>query len=86
MLRTQIPDFTHVTNQNDPVPNVPPHALQFQHPSGELHIKSVDNSTGDATMEDCPGQENEVRAFALKLVRLSRIADRAASCAPLLLL
>ena len=65
MLRTQIPDFTHVTNQNDPVPNVPPHALSFQHPSGELHIKTVSDSTGNATMLDCPGQENDVSAATL---------------------
>ena len=59
--RTQIPNFAHVTNQNDPVPNVPPHALEFQHPAGELHIKSVDAATTNATMLDCPGQENDVR-------------------------
>ncbi|KAH9942498.1 alpha/beta-hydrolase [Epithele typhae] len=53
------PTFAHVTNQNDPVPNVPPHALAFQHPSGELHITAVDAASGDATVVECPGQENE---------------------------
>ena len=45
------------------MPNVPPQALQYQHPSGERHIKSVDATTGNATMVDCPGQENEVRVL-----------------------
>ena len=56
----QIPDFSHITNQNDPVPNVPPHILDFEHPEGELHITNVDGSTGDATMVACPGSENTV--------------------------
>ena len=56
----QIPDFSHITNQNDPVPNVPPHILDFEHPEGELHITNVDDSTGDATMVACPGSENTV--------------------------
>lgn len=60
-IRThQIPNFIHVTNQNDPVPNVPPHALDFEHPSGEVHITSVDDTTGNATMVACSGQENQV--------------------------
>ena len=57
----QVPTFVHVTNQDDVVPNVPPHFLDFQHPSGELHIKSVDAATTNATILDCPGQENDVR-------------------------
>ena len=60
-----------MTNQNDPVPNVPPHFLDFQHPPGELHIDSVDDSTGDAQIVTCPGQENEVSAAtAHTLIRL----------------
>ena len=59
LLTVQLPDFTHVTNQNDPVPNVPPRFLSFQHPQGEIHITTV-GTNGDATMESCPGQENEV--------------------------
>ncbi|OBZ74011.1 putative feruloyl esterase A [Grifola frondosa] len=54
-----LPNFTHVTNQDDPVPNVPPQFLSFQHPQGEAHITAVDSSSGDATMVDCPGQENQ---------------------------
>ncbi|CDO69232.1 hypothetical protein BN946_scf185042.g134 [Trametes cinnabarina] len=54
-----IPDFAHVTNQKDPVPAVPPHALDFQHPQGEIHITAVDKNTGNATMVACPGQENQ---------------------------
>lgn len=63
----QIPNFIHVTNQNDPVPNVPPHALEFEHPSGEVHITAVDDTTGNATMVACSGQENQVSA----LIRLA---------------
>ena len=58
--RRQIPDFVHVTNQKDPVPTVPPHALSFEQPQGEIHITAVDDSTGNATMVACPGQENQV--------------------------
>ncbi|CDO69250.1 hypothetical protein BN946_scf185042.g152 [Trametes cinnabarina] len=50
--------FTHVTNQDDPVPRVPPQFLQFQHPSNEIHITAVDSSGFVATAEYCPGQEN----------------------------
>ncbi|KAI0705109.1 alpha/beta-hydrolase [Cerioporus squamosus] len=59
LLSSLVPDFAHVTNQNDPVPNVPPHFLDFQHPPGELHIESVDDKTGDAQIVACPGQEND---------------------------
>jgi len=51
--------FTFVTNQNDPVPTVPPLFLNFQHSQGEIHIKSVDATTGNATsIISCPGEEN----------------------------
>ncbi|KAI0633275.1 alpha/beta-hydrolase [Trametes polyzona] len=50
--------FTHVTNQDDPVPRVPPQFLQFQHPSNEVHITAVDSSGKIATAQLCPGQEN----------------------------
>ncbi|KAI0339625.1 alpha/beta-hydrolase [Trametopsis cervina] len=59
MVDAIIPGFTHVSNQHDPVPDVPPHFLAFQHPGGEIHITAVDNSTGLATLEACPGQENQ---------------------------
>ncbi|KAJ7093495.1 alpha/beta-hydrolase [Mycena epipterygia] len=45
---------TFVTNQNDPVPTVPPKFLGFQHPSGEIHI--VDAS--QTNLVSCPGQDN----------------------------
>ena len=51
--------FTHVTNQNDPVPQVPPQILDFQHPSNEVHITAVDATGKVATASRCPGQENE---------------------------
>ena len=65
-MHTQLPDFTHVTNQNDPVPLVPPQILSFQHPDGEIHITGVSDS-GDATLVACPGQENSVCLFTAYL-------------------
>ncbi|KAF9468230.1 alpha/beta-hydrolase [Collybia nuda] len=51
--------FTHISNQNDPVPTVPPRFLGYQHPAGEVHIKAVD-ADGEATdIVACGGQENE---------------------------
>ncbi|KAI0701470.1 alpha/beta-hydrolase [Cytidiella melzeri] len=58
MVDAIIPSFTHVTNQNDPVPVVPPRFLAYQHPQGEVHITQV-SSAGDGTLEACPGQEND---------------------------
>ncbi|KAJ7197978.1 alpha/beta-hydrolase [Mycena pura] len=46
---------TFVTNQNDPVPTVPPLILGFTHPSGEIHI--VDSS--QKNLVACPGHDNE---------------------------
>ncbi|KAF7332861.1 Lipase-3 domain-containing protein [Mycena venus] len=45
---------TFVSNQNDPVPTVPPKFLGFQHSSGEIHI--VDDSQQNFVA--CPGQDN----------------------------
>ncbi|TFK89080.1 alpha/beta-hydrolase [Polyporus arcularius HHB13444] len=59
LLSSMVPDFAHVTNQDDPVPNVPPQFLDFQHPPGELHVEAVDDKTGDAQVVACPGQEND---------------------------
>jgi len=59
MVDAMFPTFTHVTNQNDPIPIVPPHTLNFQQPSGEAHINSVDSSSGNANMVSCPDQEND---------------------------
>ncbi|KAJ3818995.1 alpha/beta-hydrolase [Lentinula raphanica] len=51
--------LSHITNQNDPVPTVPPEFLGFVHPSNEFHITGVD-SNGQATgIVACPGQDNE---------------------------
>ncbi|KAK7053536.1 lipase-3 domain-containing protein [Favolaschia claudopus] len=46
---------TYVSNQNDPVPTVPPKFLGFQHSSGEIHI--VDDT--QTNLVACPGQDNE---------------------------
>ncbi|RDX50054.1 alpha/beta-hydrolase [Lentinus brumalis] len=51
--------FTHVTNQHDPVPQVPPQFVDFQHPSNEIHITGVDSGGNTATAQRCPGQENQ---------------------------
>ncbi|KAK7685856.1 hypothetical protein QCA50_011203 [Cerrena zonata] len=59
MVDKLLPSFTHVTNQEDPVPLVPPQLLSFQHPSGEVHITSVDPKSGKSTLVACPGQENK---------------------------
>jgi len=45
---------TFMTNQNDPVPTVPPRALGFVRPSGEIHV--VDDT--QQNFESCPGQDN----------------------------
>ncbi|KAJ7868689.1 alpha/beta-hydrolase [Mycena leptocephala] len=46
---------TFVTNQNDPVPTVPPLLFGFTHSSGEIHI--VDSS--QQNLVACPGQDNK---------------------------
>jgi hypothetical protein len=49
----------YITNQNDPVPNVPPRAIDYVHSSGEVHVSSVDATTGAPTdIFSCPGQDN----------------------------
>ncbi|KAJ7719310.1 alpha/beta-hydrolase [Mycena metata] len=45
---------TFMSNQNDPVPTVPPKFLGFQHSSGEIHI--VDDTQQNFIA--CPGQDN----------------------------
>jgi len=51
--------LSHITNQNDPVPTVPPELLGFVQPSQEFHITGV-NSSGQATgIVACPGQDND---------------------------
>ncbi|KAI1795739.1 alpha/beta-hydrolase [Ganoderma leucocontextum] len=71
LLTKLVPDFAHVTNQDDPVPNVPPHFLDFEHPKGELHITKVNNSTGTAAMVACPGSENDKCAAGNSLLDTS---------------
>ena len=63
--------FTFVTNQNDPVPLVPPQFINFQHPSNEIHISAVDASGETATAAECPGQENEKCASGNSLLDFS---------------
>ncbi|KAF7342564.1 Lipase-3 domain-containing protein [Mycena sanguinolenta] len=46
---------TFMTNQNDPVPTVPPLLFGYTHSSGEVHI--VDSS--QTNIVSCPGHDNE---------------------------
>lgn len=53
-------NFTYITHKDDPVPLVPPQFLGYVHPSGEVHIVSTDDASGNATQTvACPGRENE---------------------------
>ena len=69
----KFPTFTHVTNQNDPVPTLPPEVLGFQHPSGEVHITKVSGTTASAI--SCPGQENKVCELELDWIGKPRMTD-----------
>lgn len=71
-LRTQLGDsFQFVTNQNDPVPTVPPRFLDFQHSKGETHILST-SDVGDPTkIVSCTGQENVACAEGNSLLKAS---------------
>ncbi|KII85999.1 hypothetical protein PLICRDRAFT_304796 [Plicaturopsis crispa FD-325 SS-3] len=51
--------FTFITNQHDPVPEVPPRFLGYVHPQGEVHILDDDAQGNAKTIVACPGQENE---------------------------
>lgn len=59
---------TFLTNQNDPVPTVPPLFLGFQHPQGEFHI--VDDKLENSVIS-CPGQDNENCATGSSLLEAS---------------
>ncbi|KAK7056891.1 hypothetical protein VNI00_002608 [Paramarasmius palmivorus] len=50
--------FSFITNQDDPVPIVPPRFLGYQHPSNEVHIKAVDDAGQATDVVACQGQEN----------------------------
>jgi len=67
-----LPGLVHMHNQNDLVPTVPPHELDYQHPSGELFVQPADPHT----VVSCPGQENENCSAGNDLVDVS-IADHA---------
>ncbi|KAJ7458560.1 alpha/beta-hydrolase [Mycena latifolia] len=60
---------TFLTNQNDPVPTVPPKFLGFQHTAGEVHI--VDDKQDDGSMVACPGQDNSNCATGNSLLAAS---------------
>lgn len=48
-----------MTNQNDIVPHLPPEFVGFAHPAGEVHVDTVDEKSGQATVLACPGRDNE---------------------------
>ncbi|KAJ7065347.1 alpha/beta-hydrolase [Mycena amicta] len=66
LLDTEV-GVTFMTNQNDPVPTVPPLFLGFQHPNGEIHI--VDDTQNNFL--SCPGQDNENCATGNSLLSVS---------------
>jgi len=51
--------MTHISNQNDPVPTLPPRFLEYQHPAGEVHIRAVSTDGEPTDIVACGGQENE---------------------------
>ncbi|KAJ7197975.1 Alpha/Beta hydrolase protein [Mycena pura] len=67
---TTLVGVTFVTNQNDPVPTLPPLILGFVHPSGEIHI--VDSS--QKNLVACPGHDNAHCATGKSLLHAS-LAD-----------
>jgi len=52
-------NFSYMTNQNDPVPGLPPQFLGYQHASNEIFIEAVDELGQAITVEECVGQEDE---------------------------
>ncbi|KAI0353775.1 lipase [Trametes cingulata] len=55
---------THVTNREDPIPVLPPMALGFHHPSGEVHIRPSNDWVA------CPGEDNPSEDCSLGEVSL----------------
>lgn len=51
--------MTHISNQNDPVPTLPPRFLEYQHPANEVHIQGVGADGEPTDIVACAGQENE---------------------------
>lgn len=56
-----------MTNQNDPVPAVPPLPFGYTHSAGEVHI--VDGS--QTNVVSCPGHDNEHCAAGNSLLHVS---------------
>ena len=50
--RRQVPDFTRMNHELDPVPIVPGRFLGFQHPQTEIHVVS------DSKAVACPGNDD----------------------------
>ena len=52
---------TFMSNQNDPVPTVPPRFLGFQHPHGEVHIVSPGNAVSCDTDDDATDSQCTIK-------------------------
>jgi len=64
--------FQFITNQHDPVPEVPPRFVGYAHASNEVHIASIDATTAVPTsVLDCPGQDNVNCATGNNLLKAS---------------
>ncbi|EMD39926.1 hypothetical protein CERSUDRAFT_112169 [Gelatoporia subvermispora B] len=53
---SQVPDFTRVNNEKDPIPIVPGRFLGFEHPHGEVHIVAPNDAVS------CPGDDDATDA------------------------
>lgn len=51
--------MTYISNQNDPVPTLPPQFLGYQQPAGEVHIRAVGSDGEPTNIVACGGQENQ---------------------------
>ncbi|THH26543.1 hypothetical protein EUX98_g7640 [Antrodiella citrinella] len=71
MVDSLLSGFVRVTNQHDIVPIVPPELLGYEQVSGEIHITTVDSTTGVATLVSCPGQENSNCADSNSILNVS---------------
>ena len=62
--------LAHINNKKDPIPTLPPRAIGFVHPRGEIHI--LDNNE----WVECPGQDNPSRECITSIFR-SNLSDHA---------
>ncbi|KAG5643936.1 hypothetical protein DXG03_009348 [Asterophora parasitica] len=63
--------MVHLSNQNDPVPTLPPRFLGYQHPGGEVRIDAVGNNGDPTEIAILEGQENENGSFKNSIFNIS---------------